>query len=61
MTLAQTAAALPREAQTDLASLTPAKRAAILRILVENGDNKGRSRREVTTPPTRGSRKHPWG
>jgi len=60
MTLTQAAAALPAQAQADLMSLEPIKRAAILRVLTENPDIKGRSRREVTNPPLRGSRKHPW-
>jgi hypothetical protein len=60
MTAMAYASSLEGEARRDFERMDPSERQALLRIVRENHDNRGRSRREVTTPPLRGSRKHPW-
>jgi len=59
MTTNQYAATLEQSARADFERMSPCQRAALMRAIRENPDNRGRGR-EITMPPMRGSRKHPW-
>lgn len=61
MDITQYIQTLNPQARADLEAMDPAKKRALARILLEHPDFKGRSRREVTNPPLRGSRRYPWG
>jgi hypothetical protein len=50
-----------QKAAADLQACDEATRKRILKAMRENRDTKGGGRYEITTPLTKGSRRHPWG